>query len=281
MRIFAAAAVLTVLGATAACSTEAEMKAVDPSGSDGSAAAAPSDGAPTPVPDGEVRTQGLVMVLDDGDGPEMCLGGVAESYPPQCGGPALTDFDWGDVGFEEASGVKWGSYALTGTFDGTAFTVTDAIPAALYDVMAEPEQDPLAAACDDATTTDTAKATPEDMDATLAAASALPTYATAWLTGNTINVAVTEDAEGAEAELRRTWGGMLCVTTVERTEADLNTINQELQAELGEQLLTSGSFAPDSLDAQVVFDDGSIQDWADATYGDGLVTITSALVPAS
>jgi hypothetical protein len=281
MRIFAAAAVLTVLGATAACSTEAEMKAVDPSGSDGSAAAAPSDGAPTPVPDGEVRTQGLVMVLDDGDGPEMCLGGVAESYPPQCGGPALTDFDWGDVGFEEASGVKWGSYALTGTFDGTAFTVTDAIPAALYDVMAEPEQDPLAAACDDATTTDTAKATPEDMDATLAAASALPTYATAWLTGNTINVAVTEDAEGAEAELRRTWGGMLCVTTVERTEADLNTINQELQAELGEQLLTSGSFAPDSLDAQVVFDDGSIQDWADETYGEGLVRISSALVPTA
>jgi hypothetical protein len=281
MRIFAAAAVLTVLGATAACSTEAEMKAVDPSGSDGSAAAAPSDGAPTPVPDGEVRTQGLVMVLDDGDGPEMCLGGVAESYPPQCGGPALTDFDWGDVGFEEASGVKWGSYALTGTFDGTTFTVTDAIPAALYDVMVEAEQDPLAAACDDATTTDTAKATPEDMDATLAAASALPTYATAWLTGNTINVAVTEDAEGAEAELRRTWGGMLCVTTVERTEADLNTINQELQAELGEQLLTSGSFAPDSLDAQVVFDDGSIQDWADEVYGEGLVRISSALVPTA
>jgi hypothetical protein len=281
MRIFTAAAVLTVLGAATACSTEAEMKAVDPSGSGGSAAAAPSDGAPTPVPDGEVRTQGLVMVLDDGDGPEMCLGGVAESYPPQCGGPALTDFEWGDVGFEEASGVRWGSYALTGTFDGTAFTVTDAIPAALYDVMAEPEQDPLAAACDDASTTDTAKATPEDMDATLAAASALPTYATAWLSGNTINVAVTEDAEGAEAELRKTWGGMLCVTTVERTEADLNTINQELQAALGEQLLTSGSFVPDSLDAQVVFDDGSIQDWADETYGDGLVTISSALVPTA
>ena len=115
----------------------------------------------------------------------------------------------------------------------------------------------------------------------MAAASALPGYATAWLTGDTINVAVTEDATGAEATLRETWDGGLCVTTVERTDADLNTINQELQAALGEQLLTSGSFAPDSLDAQVVFDDGSIQDWADATYGDGLVTITSALVPAS
>jgi hypothetical protein len=221
-----------------------------------------------------------VMVLDDGDGPEMCLGGVAESYPPQCGGPALTDFDWGDVGSEEASGVRWGSYALTGTFDGSTFTVTDAIPAALYDTMAAPEEEPLAAACDDPTTTDTAKATPEDMDATLAAASALPTYASAWLTGNTINVAVTEDAEGAEAELRRTWGGMLCVTTVERTDADLNEVNQELQAALGDQLLTSGSTSPDSLDAQVVFDDGSVQEWADATYGDGLVRVSSALVPA-
>ena len=278
MRILAAAAVLTVLGSATACSTEAEMRAVDRS--DASAAAdAPSGGAPTPVPEGEVRTGGLVTVLDSGDGPEMCLGAVAESYPPQCGGPALADFDWGDVGSEEAAGVRWGSYALTGTYDGSTFTVTDAIPAALYDTMAQPEPEPLAAACDQPTTTDTAKATPEDLDATLAAASALPSYASAWLTGNTINVAVTEDAEAAETELRRTWGGMLCVTTVERTDADLNQVNQELQAALGDQLLTSGSTSPDSLDAQVVYDDGSVQEWVDATYGDGLVRVTSALTP--
>ena len=97
------------------------------------------------------------------------------------------------------------------------------------------------------------------MDATLTAASALPTYAAAWLSDGTISVAVTGDAEAAEAQLRTTWGGPLCVTTVERTDADLNTINQELQAALGDRLLTSGSTAPDSLDAQVVFDDGSIQ----------------------
>ena len=231
------------------------------------------------MPDGEVRTSGLVTVLDDGTGPEMCLGAVAESYPPQCGGPALVDFDFGDVGSEEASGVTWGSYALTGTFDGTAFTVTDAIPAALYDVMAQPQDEPLGAACETPETTDTAKATPEDLDATLAAASALPGYATTWLTGNTINVAVTEDAAGAESTLRETWGGQLCVTTVEQTDADLNAINTELQAALGESLLTSGSFQPDTLDAQVVFDDGSVQEWADATYGEGLVRVSSALTP--
>src|SRR5690349_16474283 len=235
MRILAAAAVLTVLGSATACSTEAEMRAVDPADA-GAAADTPSGEAgevPTPVPDGEVRTSGLVTVLDAGDGPEMCLGAVAESYPPQCGGPAVADFDWGDVGSEEASGVRWGSYALTGTFDGSTFTVTDAIPAALYDTMAQPEAGGLDPACDDAEATDPDKATPEDMDATLTAASALPTYATAWLSNGTISVAVTEDPEGAEAELRKTWGGLLCVTTVEKTDADLNAINEELQAALG------------------------------------------------
>jgi hypothetical protein len=265
-----------------ACSTEGEMRAVDPDAAgDAPATTTPSGEAPRPVPDGEVRTRGLVTVLDPGTGPELCLGAVAESYPPQCSGPAIEGFEWGDVGLEEASGVTWGSYALTGTFDGTTFTATDAIPAALYDAMAEPTEEPPGAACEDPDTTDTKKVSPQDMDATLSAASALPGYASVWLTGNTINVAVTEDAEGAEETLRQTWGGPLCVTTVERTEADLNAINQELQAALGDQLLTSGSFTPDSLDAQVVFDDGSIQEWADATYGAGLVTVGSALVPAS
>ncbi len=261
-----------------ACSTEDEMRAVDPAAAGEPSTGTPSQDAPTPVPEGPVRTNGLVTVLDPGTGPQMCLGAVAESYPPQCGGPAIEGFEWGEVGFEEAAGVKWGSYALTGTFDGTTFTATDAIPAALYDTMAEPEEEPLGAACETPATTDTDKATPEDMDATLAAASALPGYATAWLTGNTINVAVTEDASGAESTLRATWGGPLCVTTVERTDADLNAINQELQAALP-TLLTSGSFAPDTLDAQVVFDDGSIQEWVDATYGEGLVRVSSALTP--
>lgn len=282
-RARAAAALVLSVAALSACSTEAEMTAVDPaaSGDEPSAATtgAASGEAPSPVPEGEVRTGDLVTVIDTGDGPQMCLGAVAESYPPQCGGPAVENFDWGQTGFEEAAGVRWGSYALTGTFDGSTFSVTDAIPAALYDTVAEPQDDAPLPACEGASTTDTKKATPEDLDATLTAASALPGYATSWMTGNTINVAVTEDAEGAEATLRETWGGMLCVTTVERTDADLNAVNQELQAALGDRLLTSGSFAPDSLEATVVFDDGSIQDWADATYGEGLVRVGSALLP--
>lgn len=284
MRLRPAIAALLLVTPLAACSTESEMRAVDPAGAGAEpSSGASDDAAPRPVPDGLVTTHGLVTVLDDGDGPQMCLGPVAESYPPQCGGPALADFDFGDVGAEQASGVTWGSYALTGTYDGTTLTVTDATPAALYDPMAEPQEEPQGGpdmACSMPMSVG-GNTSPEDLDATLAAASALPGYASAWLTGDTINVAVTEDAAGAEATLRETWGGGLCITTVERTDADLTAVNTGLQAALGDQLLTSGSFAPDTLDAEVVFDDGSIQDWADATYGSGLVRVTSALTPVS
>ena len=62
-------------------------RAVDPS--DEPSASGEPTAAPTPVPEGEVRTRGLVTVLDSGDGPRLCLGAVAESNPPQCDGPPL------------------------------------------------------------------------------------------------------------------------------------------------------------------------------------------------
>ncbi len=256
------------------------MRAVDGAASGDSASDAPASAAPTPVPDGEVRTSGLVTVLDNGEGPQLCLGAVAESYPPQCGGPELEDFDFGRRRRREGRRRDVGPVRRHRHLRRHDLHRHRRDPGrALRHDGASPRPAALEPACDDATTTDADKATPEDMDATLAAASALPTYATAWLSNGTISVAVTEDPEGAEAELRKTWGGLLCVTTVEKTDADLNAINQELQGALGEQLLTSGSTAPDSLDAQVVFDDGSIQDWADATYGEGLVRVSSALEP--
>jgi hypothetical protein len=32
----------------------------------------------------------------DTETPEVCLGPVAESYPPQCNGPELVGWEWGD-----------------------------------------------------------------------------------------------------------------------------------------------------------------------------------------
>ena len=86
-------------------------------------------------PETDVLAQGTVMDVD-GDA-ELCLGAVAESYPPQCSGIPLTNWTWEGVEGSETSGdVTWGSYAVQGTYDGEAFAVTQPpIMLALYDPM--------------------------------------------------------------------------------------------------------------------------------------------------
>ncbi len=103
--------------------------------------AAPPGGNPmpteAPAAPGTVHTRGLVTVMDTGR-PSSASGAVAESYPPQCGGPEIRGWDWEDQRrrFDQQGNVRWGQFAVTGRWDGTTFTVTDAIPAALYDAMA-------------------------------------------------------------------------------------------------------------------------------------------------
>lgn len=270
--------------ALSACSTEAEMRGIDPSASPSSGQTVSGDPArpSQPLPEGPVSTKGPAMVLDEGSGAELCLGPVAMSLPPQCNGIPLEDWEWGKTGSQKAGGVTWGSYAVTGTFDGTTFTVTDAIPAALYDAASPPpdsEPDPLASACESPTSTDPSRSGPEDLDATLTAAAELPGYASTWLDRKTVNVAVTKDPSTAEKTLRKTWGGPLCVVEATYSDAELNKVNGELQAALP-SLSSSGSSAVDRIDAEVLYDDGSLQAWADQRYGPGVVEISSALVSA-
>ena len=90
-------------------------------------------------PDGEVLAQGTVMDVDGEI--ELCLGAVAESYPPQCSGIPLENWEWDAVEGSESSGdVTWGAYAVQGTYDGETFTVTQPpIMLALYDPMPFPD----------------------------------------------------------------------------------------------------------------------------------------------
>ena len=98
----------------------------------------------------------------------------------------MAGWTWADhPEHEDESGVKWGDFALTGTFDGTTFTVTDAIPAALYDALNE-EPEPLPGTpCEPPAggwaVVDAAKATPEAMDATFTEAARLPGFAGTWM----------------------------------------------------------------------------------------------------
>jgi hypothetical protein len=212
--LLTALAALVLAGS--ACGTEgsddvAHDQAEDP----GPAASSPSKPS-APVPAGPVTTRSLATVMDTGS-PELCLGPVAESYPPQCGGPPLVGWDWQTHGqgmFEQQGDVRWGSYVVTGSWDGTSMTPTEAIPGALYD-PAMPSETPT------------------------------PAPATAY------------------------------------SDTELERISDELRDKLPGYL---GSYGGEGTDghvlADVYYDDGSLQEWADETYGDHVVLVTPALVNA-
>ena len=202
-----AALTALVLAGTACSDGGSDDVARDP-GSTPSAAGPPA----AAVPDDPVRTRDLATVMDTGS-PELCLGPIAESYPPQCGGPPLTGWDWAahEGTYDEQGDVRWGTYAVTGGWDGAAFTATDAVPGALYDP---------------------AMPTP----------TATPSPATAY------------DA------------------------AELERIATELQSAPGVIGAYGGEGTDGHVLADVYYDDGTLQDWADETYGAGVVLVSAALV---
>ena len=217
------AALTALVLAGSACSDEGSHDvATDPAHDSAHDRVTPSPSASasppaTPVPTGPVSTRNLATVMDTGqgvDGPELCLGAVAESYPPQCGGPALVGWDWADHEdtFEQQGDVRWGTYLVTGTWDGTSFTATDAVSGALYDpAMPSPTPTPPAA---------TAYADPV-----------------------------------------------------------LEKISDQLRDQLPGYLGSYGGQGTDGhVLADVVYDDGSLQEWADTTYGKDVVIVTPALV---
>ena len=158
MKLARAHVAATLLGLVllSACSGDGDGGTVsDPAGSGGGAGSGSSSGAsagemPTsvPPPDGEVVGVGTVMDMGQGD-PELCLGAIAESYPPQCSGIPITNWDWAPVkDTSESSGTtRWGSYAVTGTYDGETFTVTQGAdelgPLRPRSARREPVRDPL------------------------------------------------------------------------------------------------------------------------------------------
>jgi hypothetical protein len=210
--VLAAVGLLLVLNA---CGTDTGPRATDPAGDPTDAPTA--SGMPTRIPaaSGTVSTRTLATVMDTGR-PELCLGAVAESYPPQCRGIPLKGWSWAELDgmFERSGDIRWGAFVVTGTFDGTALAVSGAIPGALYDPAPVPG--------------------PE----------------------------LCEDLPNAD-----------CIGP---SPARLAAIQRELEDLPGIQTLWSSRF---QVHADVVFDDGSLQAWADRTYGEGVVAITSALVP--
>jgi hypothetical protein len=104
-----------------ACADPAGSASGDNGPDGGSTATAP----PAPASTGPVTA--VTTVLQEGEGPPvLCIGGVAESFPPQCDGPEVIGWDWDAVEAESEQDTTWGMYTVKGTWDGESFHLTDA-----------------------------------------------------------------------------------------------------------------------------------------------------------
>jgi hypothetical protein len=250
-------------------------------------------------------------VLDDGDGPELCLGPIMTSLPPQCGGPKLAGWDWARVESQQRAGTRWTGpdYVVTGTYDGTTFTLTEPpVSSDQYDGprpprSSEEDDDRLATPCPEPEggwrPVDPATTNQRTLGQVARAARRLDGYADLWWdqsvnpasedpdadpgamndpTKLVVNVRVVGDPAAAEAELRKVWGGALCVTEARRTEAELRRIQREVAKAPGMMTASSGR---DVVDLEVAYDDGSLQQRFDEAYGEGVVRVSSAIFPVS
>lgn len=261
-------------------------------------------------PSGPVLVRGIGTVLDDGDGPELCLGPVMTSLPPRCGGPRLVGWDWSSVEFEQRAGTRWTGpeYVVTGTYDGSTFTLAEP-PVSIeeYDgprsARSYEGDDTLATPCPEPAggwrPVDLATTNDRTLQQVGRVALSLDGYADLWWdqsvnpahadpdadpgamndpTKLVVNVRVVGDPDTAEATLRKVWGGALCVTRAERTEADLRRIQDEVARTPGMMTASSGR---DVVELDVAYDDGSLQRRFDERYGAGVVRVYSAIFPVT
>lgn len=220
-----------------------------------------------------------------------CVGAVAQSLPPQCGGVPVEPWDWDGVpGAQSEGGTAWvDAVRVVGTYDGDVFRPTEdpgepplqGGPA--IDVPAD--FPPLCAA----EVTDPGKTGDDAFQAVVTAADSLPTRSAFWMSDTTkppaeqvVNVIVAEDAAGATAELQALWGGGLCV--VERpfvpTEADLAEVQERLPDVLGVDVWGSWTDPTRGLVvAQVTVATDEVREAAEKEFGAGLVELSPALKP--
>jgi len=215
-------------------------------------------GATTPTASAGERYAVSATVLESPDhGPQLCSSDM-ESYPPQCGGPDVAGFDWADVDDEvSANGTTWGAYRVVGTWDGERLMLTEP-PGPDRDGDGPPAPDadfstPCPTPAGGWRIVDPATATAAAQQAAIEHANAQPDLGALWFDAGAeladdlpglpepavLDVAFTGDLAGQERQLRALYGGPLCVTQVERSQAELQQLQQDVHAALGTDALGS------------------------------------------
>lgn len=231
------------------------------------------------------------MVLESREhGPELCLGPHTLIYPPRARGIPIINWRWDEVvGQESFRDRTWGTYHLTGSYDGSSFTVTRV----RQPVPRQRKQVDFSSPCAEPPggwpVPDPSRASLHDVDPVARLAGSKPDFAGLWIAPLDpwdrefiLNVAFTGDLGRREAELRAVWGGRLCVTRYERSLAELRRIHDQARVvteELGLKVFVSGV---DEVDNTVFLEVLVVDDHARAAIDQryaGVVRLRAALTP--
>jgi hypothetical protein len=228
-------------------------------------------------------------------GPQLC-DAVAESYPPQCGGPDLVGWDWSEVEAESAAGTTWGYYTLVGTWDGERFTPVEVREPDPEEPVEQPD---FGTPCPEPeggwAPVDPETATQAALDEALARAATADDYAGSWVAWPGENTAVdqmpsdpselvlnlrfTGNLAEREQWIREVWGGALCVSEARHTEAELVDIQWRVQEEVSGLLGSGIDVVGNTVTARVIVATPELQADLDEQYGEGTVTLEGWLRP--
>jgi hypothetical protein len=266
------------------------------------------------------RYEALTSVLESNDhGPELCLGGVLDSMPPQCGDVPITNWDWAAIdGEQTVQDTTWIDTVLViGTFDGTSFTTESAQPANASDrARFAPQLPDTHAPCPEPPGGWLAAASKADPAASLEMTGPIGTYVDGqpdgggWWLDQSINpdlptdgndprklvlvATFTGDLERHEADLRALWSGALCVTAAKYSAKDLRTLAADVNAAIQDDgrlplpngttlrvlgFSESGNFLTGTVELDVMVADPLAQQYYDDTYGAGRVVLHGQLRP--
>lgn len=227
-------------------------------------------------------------------GPQLC-DAVAESYPPQCGGPDVVGWDWSAVEAESAAGTTWGYYQLDGTWDGQRFTPVEVREPDPEEPVAQPDfSSPCPEPAAGWAPVDPELATQAALEEALGRAATAEDYAGAWVdqrgaaadleaeqdpTQLVLNLRFTGNLAEREQWIREVWGGALCVSEAARTEAELLEIQERLQQEVPGLLSSGTDVVSNTVTARVFVATPELQADLDEQYGEGTVVLEGWLQP--
>ena len=250
---------------------------------------------------GRFRVSGTVLE-SPAHGPQLCHG-VMDSLPPQCGGPDIVGWDWKAVKSESANGTRWGSYLVTGTYDAartgspSPSRRPDRVsPRAAAGLRPPAFGSPCPTPAGGWRPVTPAKATMDTENSVIGLARSDPDFGGLWLDQSYIqpgdpvdawndpkkyvlNVTFTKDLARHEADLRKVWGGALCVSKAPRSMAQMERIRGEVEPQVKGMLTSSIDEVTGVLTITVPVATTAQQRAFDSRYGEGAVALEGWFEP--